>query len=67
MANDKPHNTAKQQGSPPTKDAALLRQLALQARGNIALQMGAFVTGEQLDSERADVLALNFDDAAKRA
>jgi len=34
------------------------RRVQLQARGNVALQRGAFVTQEQLDAQRARIVAV---------
>lgn len=43
---------------------AVRRSVALQSRGNVSLQLGAFVTGEQLNEERTRVLAVDSDDAS---
>ena len=42
-------------------DRTVGRRVVLQARGNVALQLGAYVTEKQLAAERARILAVDDD------
>jgi len=43
-----------------TSTSAVARQVALQARGNVALQLGAFATSDRLSEERDRILGIDF-------